>query len=349
MSLRIVRGPLEAHENDQILGHYNRLTQSQIPVEEYLHWVERGPDGPAWHAILENDATKIVGHSALIPMRGHKGAKRVLAGKAEYAFVLEEYQTAKIRGLENLRRPRNAIMIQQLFQHCERELGPLLISTNPGSRRSLASGSCASVGFSVSECLLILRPWNAARRTPNLRRWQGALLLFAGVVQWTAWSAMLLISRAARQIRSVPIDSAQLKEATPKVRFFDDEESMKWRYPQAQYERITPAGEPNSYVIVKKGSPDRYLRVCQWRLGTKAPSFALIARLAEIALEEKAMGVRWAAYAQDAEGQDIPSSLKSLGFLCARRDRTLLIQSTEPVYLSSDTWSLTDSMFSFDP
>ncbi len=68
LNLRIVRGPLQEHENEAILSEYNRLAKAVIPMNEFVHWVQKTPLGPAWHALLETDEKRIVGHTSLIPL-----------------------------------------------------------------------------------------------------------------------------------------------------------------------------------------------------------------------------------------------------------------------------------------
>jgi hypothetical protein len=348
MKLKIVRGPLEDSTNEQILNGYNQLTSSQIPMWEFLHWVQEGPEGPAWHAILETDESEVVGHTALIPLRSRNGERGIVAGKAEYAFILEEYQTAKIRGFEKLGKPRNAIMIQELFSRWRAEgLGPLLISTSAVRQRSLSTVGCRAARFAVSECLLTLRPWNAARSTPNLSRWQRATLGMAGIFQKGAWSVVRLSGRAAKGIQVVPAVGDPWPAKSDGLGFFEDSDSLSWLYLDGQYERL--ASQDGEGVIVKKGSIDRYLRICQWRIGAGGPSFALISKLVEMAETEKALGVRWAVYGDGAAAGKLARRLGSFGFLCAQRARTLLIHSQDPELLRAGTWNLTDAMFSFDP
>lgn len=350
MSLRIVRGPLETRENETILRHYNRLASASIPLEEFVHWVQDGPEGPAWHAILEKDECEIVGHSALIPLRSRSNGKQIIAGKSEYSFILDECRSAKIRGFENLGKPRNAIMVQQLFQRCQAEgLGPLLISTSSVRQRSLAMVGCSAASFPVSECLLILRPWNAARRTPNLQQWQRASLWLAGMFQKTAWRLASMVSRAPREIHDIPVGEGVSKGENEGLCFFEDPAALRWRYVEGQYQQLAFNGTKGEYLIVKKGSGDRYLRVCQWRLGAEQPTSQVIAKLVEIAEKEKALGVRWAVYGDSKAANDLARRIRKFGFLCARRMRTLLIFSKEQEFLSADKWNLTDAMFSFDP
>lgn len=67
-----------------------------------------------------------------------------------------------------------------------------------------------------------------------------------------------------------------------------------------------------------------------------------------MARQQRALGVRWAVYEEDAGSPAVVSRLRSLGFLCAKRVRTLLINTAERELLESSKWNLTDAMFSFD-
>jgi len=350
MNLRVIRGPLEIGKSEVVLGHYNRLASANIPLADYLRWVQEGPDGPAWHVLLENDASEIVGHSSVFPLRCRLEGKQILAGKSEYSFILEEYRSAKIRGFENLPKLRNAIMVQQLFQRCQAEgIGPLLISTSSARQRTLGLVGCGAVTFRVTECLLVLRPWRAIKRTPNLRRWQRASLGIAGALQTGARLLAKGLSQASREIRSIAIGEGVSPGNDKRLRFFDDSVALKWRYPEEQHEQLAFEGKKGEYVIVKSGAPDRYLRVCQWRLGSDQPTGQLVARLIETAEKQRALGIRWAVYGDDEAARNLSRRIRKFGFLCARRARTLLIFSKEPELLSADRWDIADGLFSFDP
>lgn len=351
MNMRVVRGPLDAWKNEIILRHYNRLAGTDIPLREYLRWVQDGPEGPAWHVLLEDDTSKIVGHSSVIPLRCRFGERQIVAGKSEYSFILEEYRSAKIRGFENLGKPRNAIMVHELFLRCQAEgLRPLLISTSSARQRTLGLVGCATASFPVSECLLTLRPWKAAKVTPNLQHWQKASLGLAGILQRSAWSLAAMFQQESREIHHVPVGQGISTEQNPAtLGFFQDAVSAKWRYLEGQYEQLAIEGKKGEYVILKTGAADRYLRVCQWRLGPEQPTSKLIAKLIGLAKKQKALGVRWAVYGHEESARNFVRRLRGFGFLCAPRTRTLLIFSKEREFHSADAWDLTDAMFSFDP
>lgn len=351
INLKVVHGPLEAWKNEVILRHYNQLAGASISLREYLHWVEEGPEGPAWHVLLENDESEIVGHSSVIPVRCRLGERQILAGKSEYSFILEEYRSAKIRGFENLGKPRNAIMVQQLFLRCQAEgFGPLLISTSSARQRTLGLVGCATASFPVSECLLTLRPWNAARITPNLDRWQRMSLGLAGILQKSAWSLADKFYQESSEVHLVSVgEGISPGRNSEALCFFEDSASAKWRYLEDQYEQLAIEGKKGEYVILKIGGEDRYLRVCQWRLGPEQPTSKLIAKLVELAKKQRALGVRWAVYGDDERARNVTRSMRKFGFLCARRTRMLLIFSNEREFSSAGTWDLTDAMFCFDP
>lgn len=351
LNLRIVQGPLLTNENEAILSQYNKLSLSQIPLDEFLHWVQKGPAGPAWHAILESETKEIVGHTCLIPFLVNFEGKQLLPAKSEYTFIREDAGGRQIRGVEKVSRPRNLILIDRLFRHCASQgWGPFLISTFSSLHRLGPSVRCYPADFPLRECLLILRPWKAAKKTPNLSEGQRTVFFMTGLFQAAFWRIILLFTpRFGVASSSVTGESLPGTEST--LSFFADEDSMRWRYPEDQYVRLSPEsnGQKAAYIIAKKGSSDRYLRICQWQLSSCQPTFPLIRKLIQVAKSEGALGVRWAVYGSEEESTRLASRMRRFGFLSATRVRTLLLFSEQQELLSADKWKLTDAMFSFDP
>ena len=348
LNLRIVRGPLLQPENEAILSEYNRHTSSEIPAQEFLHWIQKSPEGPAWHAILETENAEIVGHQCLIPFRGSYGGKRFVAAKSEYTFLREEYRATRIRGFKRSVRPIHLVAANQLLQHCQSEgWGPFLISTLPALHRWARSVGCQPTNFSVRECLLVLRPWSAARKTPNLLGWQRAVLSLTGIVQQIGWSPILFSSSHPSYVRSVRLNDRALPNNNGSLSFFEDQDSLGWRYSKDQYERLALGANGEQYLIIKEGFSGGYLRVCQWRLGSDQPSLPLITSLVRRAQEQKALGVRWAVYGDNESAKKLVQRMLRFGFLCARRRRIVLIHAKEKDLLVPEHWNLSDAMFSF--
>lgn len=204
--------------------------------------------------------------------------------------------------------------------------------------------------FLLWECVLILRPWNAARHTPNLQSGQRAAFFAAGVPQRLFASAISLAMRASNGIRVVPIDSeCPADRCEDRLMFFEDRESMAWRYMDGQYVRLTLAVDTRDYLIVKRGSSDRYLRVCQWRLGSTESVASLLAAMIRLARVDGAVGVRWAVYDGDAMAAGLIRAMRRFGFFCVRRMRTVMIHTKDPKFLAPAMWKMNDSLFSFDP
>src|SRR6516162_3567035 len=131
LNMRIVRAPLAEEEYATILTEYNRLTQAKIPMNEFQRWVEDSPEGPAWHALLQTDEGRVVGHTSMLPLRGRYHDTQMKAAMSEYSFVHEDFRKLKIRGYENVSRPTFIILLDELFKHCQKEgWGPIFASTN---------------------------------------------------------------------------------------------------------------------------------------------------------------------------------------------------------------------------
>jgi hypothetical protein len=350
MTLRIVRGPLKPNENESILSQYNQLAAVRIPMQEFLHWVQDSPEGPAWHAILETDEGEIVGHTSLIPLRGTYHRRRLIAAKSEYSFIREEFRASQIQGFERSGQLKNLLYIDQLFQCCRSEgWGPLFISTSNAFHRVFRSIACYPVEITVWECLLVLRPLHAGRKTPNLMNWQRASLGLAGVFQRGAWSCLAPLSRQPTEIRAVRMSDCLPSNEQLGLSFFGDSDARLWRYLEGQYEGIVWDAKGGGHLVTKIGSGDRYLRVCQWHLNGGLPSLPLVKTLVGMAEKQRALGIRWAVYGNTDAAGKLARALRNFGFLCAQRTRTLLVNSAEKEFLLPETWNLNDGMFSFDP
>jgi hypothetical protein len=350
LRLRIVRGPLKPDESESISSQYNQLTGANIPKWEFLHWVQDSPEGPAWHVVLETSSEGIVGHTCLIPFRARCNGRSLVPAKSEYSFIREEFRASKIQGFESSGQLKNLLYIDQLFRHCRSEgWGPLFISTSRTFHRAFRSIACYPVDIPVRECLLVLRPWRAALQTPNLRTWQRAALGLAGLPQRTAWSSILPFAVGRGATRCVQMGDGVRAKAEASLSFFGDSDSLRWRYLQDQYECLAPDEKGHDYLILKSGSPNRYLRICQWHLTAGRPISPLIKSLVEMAMKQRALGVRWSVYGDKEGARKLAQALKSFGFLCARRLRTILVNSGQPEFLVHENWGLSDAMFCFDP
>jgi hypothetical protein len=350
LNFRIVRGPLTDPENEAILREYNRLTSSNIPLNELVHWVRNGPAGPAWHAILETDEGKIVGHTSLFPLRTGFGGGELVPAKSEYSFLHEDYRGVKIRGFENAGKPAFIIILDRLFKHCvEQGWGPIFASTRERNQAFTRRVGLRPLEFPLCECLLALRPVSASQHTPNLTASQRAGLMGIGFLQALPWSLIGGMIPRPKGIRLVSVGDAPLQREGERISFFEDLDSLKWRYFDDQYVRFAFDSTPQDYLIAKRGSESRYLRVCQWRLSSTASIFQLLSAMVNLARRERAIGVRWAVYADDALSKRVVTQMRNAGFLCKKRVRTVMVHNTKPDFLAASKWNMNDSLFSFDP
>jgi hypothetical protein len=350
LNFRLARGPLDRQANEAILFEYNRLTKARIPIEEFEHWVQDSPAGPAWHALLETDEGRIVGHTCLFPFKTANGNAHLIPAKSEFSIVHEDFRKIKIRGFENVNRPTFIIILDQLFRHCiELGWGPIFASTNEKNQVFTRRVGLRPLEFPLWECLLTLRPKNAAKETPNINSRQRAVLFAAGVGQSLGWSLASFLFPRAEKIRTIPVDAETISREGTRLSFFEDRGSLKWRYLGGQYVRFADSSKPSSYLIAKRGSKDRYLRVCQWRLESPKMARDLVPAMVRLARQEQALGVRWAIYDTDPLSPELLTTMKTMGFLCAPRTRIMMVHEKQPTYTSLAKWDMNDSLFSFDP
>jgi hypothetical protein len=349
LDMQIVRAPLAEADYNTILTEYNRLTFAGIPMKEFLRWVLKSPAGPAWHALLTNEGGRIVGHTSVLAIPAQREKKSLTTAMSEYSWVHEEFRKQKIRGYENVSRPPFIILLDALFQHCLKQgWGPLFASTNEKNQVFTRKVGLRPAEFLLKECLLVLRPSQAARRTPNLSAKQRSALFAVGVLQSSVWS-IRPYPRRSNGVHEVSMNSNSLRAEPERLCFYEQSESLEWRYMSDQYVRYAFGDARSDYVIVKRGSPDRYARVCQYRLTSADSVNSLVRQLLERAKTDKAMGIRWAVYQDGNLSEAIVQRLRRLAFLCPDRVRILMIHKDFPEYLQPAAWSMSDSHFCFDP
>ena len=350
LSLQIVRAPLEQSEYKTILTEYNRLTGATIPMAEFLRWVKDSPDGPAWHALLRTELGRIVGHTSVLPLRATIGPVQLTTAMSEYSFVHEDFRKLKIKGYEEVSRPTFIILLDQLFQHCQNQgWGPLFASTNEKNQIFTRKVGLRPAEFPLKECLLVLRPTNAARHTPNLSSKQRAALFASGIAQKSYWSVAALFPFKTNGVRVVPIGTETISPEKDRLSFYEEKESLRWRYLADQYVLYTLDHVPNDYVIVKRGGHDRYVRVCQYRLSNSDSVRTIVRNLLLQAESDQAMGVRWAVYDDGPLSDEIVNRLQGMAFLCAKRVRIVMVHKNFPKFLQPSIWKMSDAHFCFDP
>ena len=347
LSLRILRGPLDAHQEETILAEFNRLTDSAIPLEDFRRWVRDAPEGPACHAILETDDSRPVGHICLVPLAIERDGQKIIAARTEYFFVHEDFRASKVRGFQNSAFSSAILLLDQLYRHWSQHGGgPILASASEKIQPFHKLVGCKPVNFPLHECLLILRPWSAAKFTPNLTAKRRAALFAAGLAQTALSHPLRLLSRRYA-LPLAPVGSLRIPSNGTRLAFFQNHDELRWRYPAGQYAAYVRNSAPDFYLIAKHGSPSRYLRICQSHL-EGARLLPLLAPLIDHANSQKALGLRWSVYSADPGASSLVRSLRKLGFICAPRNRRLLIYSHDKSFLSPAAWHITDSFFSFD-
>lgn len=349
LDMRIVRSPLSSSDNRQILCEYNRLTKARIPLGEFEHWVQKSPAGPAWHAILESGGGRIVGHTSLIPLKTSFAAKNLIPAKSEFSFVHEDFRSAKINGFEK-GRIKFLVIVGELFAHgIKQGWGPYFVSTAEANHPLSRRVGCKNAEFPLTECLLIRKAFGAARETPNLSKKQRASFFAVGISHKFAWMGNRIFANGNGTVRSIPVGSSAVMPTPDRFSFFEDADSLRWRYFENQYLRFSFDGSSEDYVIVKRGEKDRFSRIVQWRIRRADRAYALVTTLLRQVEQDDALGLRWAVYDHDPLSAALVGMLRRRGFLCVRRVRTLMLHSQKPEYAEPSAWNVSDSLVSFDP
>ncbi|HTR48114.1 MAG TPA: hypothetical protein VMM16_12085 [Verrucomicrobiae bacterium] len=350
LKLRIERAPLKAAENRVILEEYNRLTGGSIPMNEFVHWVAENPAGAAWHALLETEEGRLVGHTSVFPLLTSFAAGAILPAKSEYSFMHEDFRREKVRHHEGAGKSAFIVALDQLFKHCVQQgWSPIFASTNEKNQVFTRKVGLRPLEFPLWECLLILRPAAAARSTPNLTKQQRLGMFSAGVGQAAAWSLVALLLSPQNGVSEVPVGKNGFPPENGRVAFFQDTESLEWRYLDGQYVRFEAEDAPGEYVVARRGTPSKFLRVCQWKLDSAKALPRILRALVRQARQDRALGVRWAVYGKEPSAELLVRRMRRAGFLCARRTRIIMVHNKEEKFLEPSIWLMNDSLFSFDP
>lgn len=349
LSLRIVRGPLNPQQEQVIVAEFNRLTRSAIPLDHFRRWVRSGPQGPACHALLETEDARIVGHFCLIPLSTEYQGRELTAARTEYFFVHEDFRRAEVRGFENSLLSSAILLLDQLYRHCQ-ALGwePLLASASDAIQPFHRLVGSKPADLPLFECLFVLRPWRAARFTSNLTLGHRTAIFLTGLAQKTACYFLSPLLTTRDEPEAVPAAKLTIAKNGNRMAFFHHAEALAWRYPEGEYTAYSRGSDPNFRLIVKHGSAGRYLRVCDWRVDQRQDFLATLLPLIRLAKSQKALGVRWPVYGDAGQSLWLLRSLRSVGFVCVRRSRRLLVNAKDKSFLSSRAWDISDSFFSFD-
>jgi hypothetical protein len=254
-----------------------------------------------------------------------------------------------VRGFEKSLLSGAILLLDQLYRHCH-ALGwePLLASAADAIQPFHRLVGCKPADLRLFECLLVLRPWPAARFTPNLTPSRRTAIFLTGLAQKAAWYALPPLLTAREEPKAVPITRLTITKNGNRLAFFHDAKALAWRYPESEYTAYSHGSDPNFRLIVKHGSAERYLRVCDCQVDPRQDILAALLPLIRLAKSQKALGIRWSLYADAAQSPPLLRNLRRLGFVCAPRNRRLLIYAKDKTFLSFGALDVSDSFFSFD-
>ncbi|HEX3375794.1 MAG TPA: hypothetical protein VHS29_02975 [Candidatus Acidoferrales bacterium] len=348
LKLQIVRGPLDDQLSSAILNGYTSLTSATVTPANFHRWMEQSPEGPALHAILRSPEGAVAGHCCLFPFPMNMGGSRITVAKAEYFFVKENYRKEPVAGHESSVKPAALLLLEQLYR-CGRELKwrPYLVSAPPEVAPLHRMAGCRKISISLTECLLTFRPFKAAADTPNLNTKQRVALAGVGALQRMVWA---LRRKKSIGVHEVPPDAPiSSREINSGFSLSSDRDFLAWRYTADEYLRLQAEASPDLGVIAKKGSAHDYVRVCQSSLNPNEGKWQSVIRsLIAAAIEENALGVRWAVYGQGPIEKRLVNLLRKMAFLCVRRERTIYAHSLDAAHLHPEALHVEDSLFCFD-
>ena len=95
MHVRLERGPLDSRTLQQVSLLYGRFNPKYRDVTFCEHLFSAGPQGPAYHALLEV-GEQVVGHYAIIPLLATVDGRHVRGGKGEAFVIHDDHRTGTV-------------------------------------------------------------------------------------------------------------------------------------------------------------------------------------------------------------------------------------------------------------
>jgi hypothetical protein len=352
LRLRIIRGRLALSERTRILSEYNRLTGNRVAVQQFRRWTEESASGPALHAFLETTDGRIACHCALIPfpLGGPDGALTV--AKEHYLFLSEQYRSQPVDDFRASKKSPAEFLLEELRARASQQGWNTILACPPPQLEPMHDAvGYRAVDFTVRNCFFLLNPargWQTMRHLPLSTR---TLFSAAGAGSW-AYAACVSPFRhrhgLVQRSRITDIVESPNGRASHRLSLSEDPAFLCWRYPESSYARLAVGNNGGGYVIVARGLPFSFTRVCQFRTPSLLSIHALAEELIRDARATHALGVRWSVYGDGPEQDRLVAELRKHMFFSIRRERRILVSSSDPQLLSPANWNLSDSLFTFD-
>src|SRR5262249_10562301 len=141
------------------------------------------------------------------------------------------------------------VIVNELFAHCiARGWGPYFVSTAEANHPLSRRVGCKNAEFPLTECLLVRNATGAARETPNLSAKQRATLFAIGLGHKAAWFGNRFFANGNGKIQRMPVGAGGVYPVTDRLSFFEDADSLRWRYFENQYLRFSFKDSAEDYV-----------------------------------------------------------------------------------------------------
>lgn len=322
-----------------------------MAIQEFRRWTEQGPAGPAIHALLEGNDGRIVAHCCLLPLplQGPEGSLTV--AKEHYFFVSENYRSQLVADFESCTKPAVALLLEQLHERAA-QLGwdPVLACVPPQLEPIHDILGCRAVDFRVRDCFFLLhvrRAWEVMHHLPLRTRLS---LSAAGLASeaYAAYVSAFAPHHGLVRYSRIGDDGMPSNGHSGRLAFSEDPAFLRWRYPEASHSRLVVNDGSEGYAIVKKGSPFTCVRISQFRAPSPSSIPALVQKLIREARGCGALGVRWSIYGNGPEQDYLVAELRKRLFFCIRRTRRVLLSGPNSKTFSANSWSVADSLFTFD-
>ena len=343
--LVVLRGPLPEPLRAQVRRGWGRYDERLLDDEEWADEFERGPEGPAVHALVVQSEDEVLGHHCAIPVRLREGGRAVVAAKGEALYVERAAARApRVRFQGEDVRPVEALTRGLYAAYARFGLAAYFGYATPQAERRHVAAGCAVAVVPYRRFLYFAEP-PAAIALGGARRGAGAIR-----AALRAHRTLVRLglrhgggSVVAHEVDAFDpsLDGARRSALDPSLLALDPAaDQLNWRFPSALYRLLELGDSPTGYAVVTRGGADNRQRVVDWLL--PGDPVATAPALARALVGSPDRSVDWVVPVNSTPGRLLAGALAGSVLLrdARRRSHRMVVHGGKR-FTDAERWYLT--------
>jgi hypothetical protein len=338
LALSVVRGPLPDRDLDAIAATYGARDPRYAKRAFLATLFNENPFEFSVHAFVR-DASEVVGHYAVIPMRVRAHGATVTSGKGEALFLAESHRKTAVATASGEALPGIA-MLDAVHERALAEGIAFIHSiTNPGVGMLLRMRGFKAIRLVQDELRFLPTAAPGQRLWSRANAWRAA---------WAGQRFLLAVARVCLRANAGPeveIDSPDhadfhleaLAAAAPDGAVWSishDLETLRWMRRLGRLQFVSIAGQPKKLACVTTGHT-RQLLLWNVPAEDRRAGLSVACALLAAGVRDRARSVSVPRPFASAAGPSLGSAIKTLGFFARKEPITLYVKSRDPYYLEA--------------